>query len=70
MPNSDDPPLHHTDPANAYAEMVTTFDLPFSMLRDFVANGIDGAWADDTVKRTWRADWLTEYDRLAPTVEM
>ena len=21
MPNSDDPPLHHTDPANAHAEM-------------------------------------------------
>ena len=70
MPNSDDPPLHHTDPANAHAAMVTTFDLPFAMLRGFVQNGIDGAWVDESVKRGWRAQWLAEYDRLAPTVEI
>ena len=69
MPNSDDPPLHHTDPANAHAEMVTTFALPFAMLRGFVLNGIDGAWVDESVKRTWRAEWLGEYDRLATAVD-
>ena len=69
MPNSDDPPLHHTDPANAHAEMVTTFGLPFAMLRGFVANGIDGAWVDESVKRTWRAEWLSEFDRLAAALD-
>ncbi len=69
MPNSDDPPLHHTDPANAFAEMVTTFGLPLARLRDMVANGIDGAWVDESVRREWRADWLATFDRLAPEVE-
>ena len=68
MPNSDDPPLHHTDPANAYAEMVTTFGLPFDRLREFVLNGIDGAWVDDSVRNDWRKEWMTTYDELASGV--
>ncbi len=65
MPNSDDPPLHHTDPANAHAEMVTTFGLPFGRLRDFVLAGLDGAWIDDSLRRSWRSDWMARYDVLA-----
>ena len=66
MPNSDDPPLHHTDPANAYAEMVTTFNLPLAMLREFVINGIDGAWVDEGTRVNWRKEWLAVYDDLIP----
>jgi len=68
MPNSDDPPLHHTDPANAYAEMVTTFNLPLDRLREFVINGIDGAWVDEKTRSNWRKEWLTVYDELVPNL--
>ena len=68
MPNSDDPPLHHTDPANAYAEMVKTFWLPFARLREFILNGIDGAWVDEATKTGWRSDWMATFDELAPRV--
>ena len=64
MPNSDDPPLHHTDPANAYAEMMTTFNLPLVQLREFVINGIDGAWVDEKTRINWRKEWLAVYDDL------
>ena len=65
VPNSDDPPLHHTDPANAYAEMVETFKLPFERLREFVLNGIDGAWVDDSARSAMRAEWMARFDELA-----
>ena len=68
MPNSDDPPLHHTDPANAYAEMVTTFNLPLDRLREFVKNGIDGAWLDERTRSNLRKEWLTVYDELLPNL--
>jgi adenosine deaminase len=28
-------------------------------------NGIDGSWADEDRKRTWRAQWTAEFDSLA-----
>ncbi len=65
VPNSDDPPLHHTDPANAYAEMVTTFGLPFARLREFMLAGLDGAWIEDALRARWRAEWTARYDALA-----
>jgi len=65
FPNSDDPPLHETDPANAFAEMVTTFKLPVETLREYMLTSIDGAWVDEDTKRTWRTEWSAEYDRLA-----
>ena len=65
VPNSDDPPLHHTDPANAYAEMVETFKLPFERLREFVLNGIDGAWVDESARSAMRAEWMAKFDELA-----
>ena len=69
MPDSDDPPLHHTDPAKAHAEMVTTFRLPFERLRECVGAGIDAAWVGESTKAVWRRDWMAEFDRLAPTVD-
>ena len=70
VPTSDDPPLHQTDPANAYAEMVTTFKLPVETLRTYMLNGIDGAWVDEGTKTQWRTDWGAEYDRLAAELEI
>lgn len=68
-PNSDDPPLHHTDPANAYAQMVTTFGQSVEDLRDYMLNGIDGAWVDDGTKRDWRQAWAAEFDELVERIE-
>jgi hypothetical protein len=28
-------------------------------------NGIDGSWAEEGLKRAWRAQWAAEFDALA-----
>ena len=32
--------------------------------RQFVMNGIDGAWVDESTKRRWRQEWSEEIDDL------
>lgn len=63
LPNSDDPPLHHTDPARCHLAMVEDFGFDLDDARVFVANGIDGAWVSDDQKRDWKRDWLAAFDR-------
>ena len=46
--------------------MLTTFNLPLAMLREFVINGIDGAWVDEGTRINWRKEWLAVYDDLIP----
>lgn len=64
MPNSDDPPLHHTDPARCWADLVTRYGLGIEDLRKALEASIDAAWVDDGTKAEWRRDWLAEFDRL------
>jgi adenosine deaminase len=28
-------------------------------------NGIDGSWAEEGLRRTWRVQWAAEFDGLA-----
>jgi adenine deaminase len=67
-PNTDDPTLHHVTPTQAWAMMVTEFGFSLDDLREFMGNGIDAAWVDDTQKAKWRAEWSREFDRLRETL--
>ena len=34
-------------------------------LKNFMINGIDGAWIDEETKEKWKREWSEEFDRLA-----
>ena len=63
-PNTDDPTLHQVTPTRAWGMMVRDFGFDLDDLRDFMHNGLDGAWIDDTQRRAWRAQWSAEFDAL------
>ncbi len=69
MPNSDDPPLHHTDPANCYTLMIEQFGFSLDELRQQIAVGIDAAWISDDLKRAWTREWLAEFDHHRAALE-
>lgn len=62
MPNSDDPPLHHIDPASCYVSMIEDYGFTIDDTRGFIENGIDAAWVSDSQKREWKSDWLSSFD--------
>ena len=66
-PNTDDPTLHHVTPTGAWRMMVQDFGFNLDDLRGFMHNGLDGAWIDDSVRRSWRAEWEDEFDLLLAT---
>lgn len=61
-PNTDDPTVHKVTPSSVWQRMVTTFGFGIDDLRGFMLNGLDGAFIDDTTRRTWRALWTVEFD--------
>ena len=68
FPNSDDPPMHHTDPGKAYIDMVEIYGFGLDDCRQFIVNSIDSAWVDESTKRQWREEWLADFDRLREDV--
>jgi adenosine deaminase len=64
-PNTDDPTLHQVTPAGAWELMFSHFGYGAGDLRAMMLNGIDGSWAEEGLKRTWRAQWAAEFDALA-----
>jgi adenosine deaminase len=62
--NPDDPNLHRTDSADAYARAVKYSGFTPADCKASVINGIDGAWVDESVKRQWREEWSQEIDAL------
>jgi adenosine deaminase len=48
--------------------MFSHFGFTVAELKQFMLNGIDGAWVDDTTKAAWRAAWAPEFDVLAATL--
>lgn len=67
-PNTDDPTMHHVNPAQAWLLMYNFLGLGLSELRQFMINGIDGAWVDDLTKQKWKKVWLADFDRLATDI--
>jgi len=63
-PNTDDPTLHKVTPTQAWLMMARDFGFGLDELRDFMHNGLDGAWIDDTQRRAWRTQWSREFDTL------
>jgi len=64
-PNTDDPTLHKVTPSEAWELMFDHFGFGVGDLRQFMLNGIDGAWVDETTRARWRAEWATEFDSAA-----
>ena len=64
-PNTDDPTLHKVTPAGAWELMFSHFGYRPANLRTMLLNGIDGSWAEEGLKRTWRSQWASEFDSLA-----
>ena len=64
-PNTDDPTLHRVTPAGAWELMFSHFGYGPGDLRAMLLNGIDGSWAEEGLRRVWRAQWAAEFDALA-----
>jgi adenosine deaminase len=64
-PNSDDPMLHNISQTKAWSMMVEDLDFTIADLRDFMLNGLDGAWISETERSQWKAEWAAEFDSLA-----
>ena len=63
-PNTDDPPMHHIDPAGCWAMMHEAFGFDAPALRGFMLNGIDGAFVDAGTKAAWRQEFTAAFDTL------
>lgn len=67
-PNTDDPTLHHVTPTGAWRMMVRDFGFGLADLRQFMLNGIDGAWVDEGTRRDWRVRFGAEFDQLGAKI--
>jgi len=64
MVNSDDPPMFGTDLGREYVVMAEHMGFTPQDFKQFVLNGIDGSWLDESTKRRWRQEWVREIDSL------
>jgi adenosine deaminase len=67
-PNTDDPTLHRVTPAGAWELMFSHFGSGLGDLRTMMLDGIDGSWAEEGLRREWRARWAVEFDGLAAEI--
>ncbi len=63
-PNTDDPTMHLVTPARAWGMMHWEFGFGPDSLREFLLNGIDGAFVEEAQKSVWRAEHLAAFDSL------
>jgi len=63
-PNTDDPAFHLVTPTRAWAMMVEDFGFDLDHLRQFMINGLDGAWLPDGVRVRMKRDWCAQFDHL------
>ena len=61
-PNTDDPTLHKVNPAQAWELMFSHFGFSLGDLREFMHNGLDGAWIDDSTRREWHRSFAVDFD--------
>jgi adenosine deaminase len=62
--NSDDPTMFHTDIGREYVDLCGALGYRVDQVREFVLNGVDAAWLDDTDRAAMRADFTKELDEL------
>lgn len=63
-PNTDDPPIHHIDPARCWAMMHRDFGFGVDEIRQFMLNGVAGAFVEDGMKAAWATGFEAEFDAL------
>lgn len=63
-PNTDDPSLHHVTPTGAWQMMMEHFGADWLEVAQFMRNGLDAAWIDESTRRNWRVLWQQEFDVL------
>ncbi|VAW13372.1 Adenosine deaminase [hydrothermal vent metagenome] len=63
-PNTDDPAFHLVTPTGVWAMMVQDFGFDLDHLRQFMINGLDGAWLPEGLRARMKRDWCAEYDVL------
>jgi adenosine deaminase len=68
MINSDDSGTSGTDIGREYILMAEHMGFGPSDFKQFVMNGIDGAWLDESTKRQWRMEWSREIESLIARV--
>lgn len=64
-PNTDDPAFHLINPTQCWERMITDFGYGLRDVRDFMCNGLVGAWIDEETRREWLREWTAEFDDLA-----
>jgi adenine deaminase len=65
-PNTDDPTLHFVTPTDAWAMMVKDFGFGRADLLQFMHNGLDGAWMDDSTRRAYKTEFVSAFETLFP----
>ena len=64
-PNTDDPTMHHVNATQTWMLMYNFLNFSLDQLKQFMINGIDGAWIDEETKQKWKTQWSQEFDALA-----
>lgn len=64
MINSDDPMMFHTDIGREYVQMTNAAGWSTVQVREFVLNGVDGSWLDESERRQLRSEFEREFDDL------
>ncbi len=64
MFSSDDPPMVNTTLTQEYQLVAEHMDFSPSDFKNFVLNGIEGAFVDDITKQQWKAEWSREIDEM------
>ncbi|PHS03717.1 MAG: adenosine deaminase [Blastopirellula sp.] len=67
--NSDDPPMFLTDLSREYEIAFTQLGFSAQDIKRSVLATIDHAWVDDSTKKSWRAEWMPEIDRITAELE-
>jgi adenosine deaminase len=62
--DTDDPPMLRTNLAKEYRLVGERIGVGAGGLKALALNSLEAAWLDDSVKRSWRAEWSAEIDRL------
>lgn len=62
-PNTDDPTLHLVTPTGAWL-MMLQLGADVDDLKQFMRNGLDAAWMDETLRQQWRPRWDDRFDQL------
>ena len=49
--------------------MVRKFDYSIDDIRQFIIHSINASFLDEPTKKTWRREWLAEFDELRKSLK-